>query len=197
MKILIDNGHGFETPGKCSPDGRHKEWAWAREVAQMIIEELQQRGYDARRIVTENQDIRIQERCQRVNTICKEAGAKNVLLVSVHNNAAGSDGEWHNASGFSAFVSLNASKGSKDLARCIISRALRTGLKGNRSVPKEGYWKQNLGICRDTNCPAVLTENLFQDNEGDVTYLQSEIGKRTLAQVHVDGIIDYIKGIGQ
>lgn len=22
MKILIDNGHGSNTPGKCSPDGR-------------------------------------------------------------------------------------------------------------------------------------------------------------------------------
>ena len=25
MKILIDNGHGSNTPGKCSPDGRLKE----------------------------------------------------------------------------------------------------------------------------------------------------------------------------
>lgn len=27
MKILIDNGHGAETPGKCSPDGRLREYA--------------------------------------------------------------------------------------------------------------------------------------------------------------------------
>ncbi len=28
MKILIDNGHGTETPGKCSPDGRLREYAY-------------------------------------------------------------------------------------------------------------------------------------------------------------------------
>jgi N-acetylmuramoyl-L-alanine amidase len=193
MKILIDNGHGIETQGKCSPDGRHKEWAWAREIAQMILEELTGKGYDAQRIVTENQDISLRERTQRVNALCRAYGAKNCLLVSIHNNASGSDGKWHNASGFMTFVSLNASTGSKALAQHIYDEAARMGLKGNRSVPAERYWTQNLAICRDTNCPAVLTENLFQDNEGDVAYLQSEIGKRALAEIHVNGIINYIK----
>ena len=26
MKILIDNGHGSNTPGKCSPDRRYRGW---------------------------------------------------------------------------------------------------------------------------------------------------------------------------
>ena len=26
MKVLIDNGHGENTPGKRSPDGRLREW---------------------------------------------------------------------------------------------------------------------------------------------------------------------------
>ena len=30
MKILIDNGHGRETAGKRSPDGRLLEWAYTR-----------------------------------------------------------------------------------------------------------------------------------------------------------------------
>nr|DAT77576.1 MAG TPA: MurNAc-LAA [Caudoviricetes sp.] len=29
-------------------------------------------------------------------------------------------------------------------------------------------------MCRDTKCPAVLTENLFQDNKEDVEFLLSE-----------------------
>ena len=28
MRILIDNGHGIETPGKRSPDGSFREYAW-------------------------------------------------------------------------------------------------------------------------------------------------------------------------
>ena len=30
--------------------------------------------------------------------------ASNVLLVSIHVNASGSDGKWHSASGWSAFT---------------------------------------------------------------------------------------------
>ena len=33
MKILIDNGHGIETPGKRSPDGVLREYAWNRLIA--------------------------------------------------------------------------------------------------------------------------------------------------------------------
>lgn len=33
MKILIDNGHGRETPGKRSPDGTLREYAWNRLIA--------------------------------------------------------------------------------------------------------------------------------------------------------------------
>ena len=37
MKILIDNGHGCNTPGKRSPDGRFREYAWVREIARAIV----------------------------------------------------------------------------------------------------------------------------------------------------------------
>lgn len=43
MKILIDNGHGENTPGKCSPDGRLKEWAYTREIADRVVAGLRHR----------------------------------------------------------------------------------------------------------------------------------------------------------
>jgi N-acetylmuramoyl-L-alanine amidase len=49
-------------------------------------------------------------------------------------------------------------------------------------------------MCRDTKCPSVLTENLFQDNVDDVNYLLSEDGKKTIIDLHVNGIINYING---
>ena len=33
MKVLIDNGHGSDTPGKRSPNGRLREYAYTREIA--------------------------------------------------------------------------------------------------------------------------------------------------------------------
>ena len=37
MKVLIDNGHGENTPGKRSPDGRLMAWAYSRELADMVV----------------------------------------------------------------------------------------------------------------------------------------------------------------
>ena len=198
MKILIDNGHGSNTKGKFSPDRRLYEYKWAREIAVRLEAELKARGYDAQRIVTEETDISLTERVRRVNNICKQYGAKNCLLVSVHNNAAGADGKWHDARGFSVFVSKNASTNSKLCAAIFTDEATSRGLLGNRVVSKEKFWtwswtKADIYILKNTNCPAVLTENLFQDNKDDVDFLLSENGKRIITELHRDAIINYIK----
>lgn len=192
MKVLIDNGHGINTPGKQSPDGRLKEYAYARLISSRLEKALREMGIDAERIVTEETDTPLSIRCKRVNDICHKVGAKNVLLVSIHNNAAGADGQWHTAQGFSAHVALNASSRSKILAQYLWNAAIQHGLKGNRSVPQPPYIAQNLAICRDTLCAAVLTENLFQDNKDDVEFLLSENGKQEIVQTHVDGITEFL-----
>ena len=195
MKILIDNGHGVDTAGKRSPDGTLREYSYTREIARRIVHALAAEGFDAERIVTEETDISLKERCARVNAVCRSLSSKNVLLVSVHNNAAGSGGQWLSARGFSAHVSLNASYRSKHLAKCLWQAALDNGLRGNRSVPPEMYLAQNLAICRNTLCAAVLTENLFQDNREDVAFLLSEEGKQAVTAAHVQGIKAFVKSI--
>ena len=47
MKILIDNGHGVNTPGKRSPDGVFREYKYTREIAAVVVQHLQCRGFDA------------------------------------------------------------------------------------------------------------------------------------------------------
>lgn len=194
MKVLIDNGHGVNTPGKCSPDRRILEYKWAREVADLLVKVLKAQGIDAERIVTEETDISLRERTRRVNAIC--ATNKNVILVSLHLNASGVDGKWHNANGWSGWVAPNASEKSKRLASLLLDEAVNAGLKGNRAIPKEKYWVGNFAIVRDTRCPAVLTENLFQDNESDCKTLESAEGKRKVVAVHVNAITKYIKVYG-
>ena len=116
MIILIDNGHGAETPGKCSPDGRLREYAWTREIARRVCDKLKASGYNARLLVPELNDVSLRERVRRVNSVCAGAGSDNVLLVSIHVNAAGT-GQWHNASGWTAWVAPNASQRSRKLYR--------------------------------------------------------------------------------
>ena len=192
MKILIDNGHGYNTPGKCSPDGRLREYKYTREIAPIVVEKLRAAGYDAELLTPEAYDVPLATRTSRANAIARKVGRTNVLVVSIHNNA-NSKGQWQKARGWSAHVSLNASKRSKELASHLAKAAEALGIKVRRPQPTQDYWPQNLAICRDTICPAVLTENLFQDNKEDVEFLLSDNGRQTIAQIHVNGIINYIK----
>lgn len=84
MKILLDNGHGENTPGKRSPDGKLREYLYAREITEAIERELKLRGYDAERIVHENVDVPLAERARRVNELCGRLGTSNVILISIH-----------------------------------------------------------------------------------------------------------------
>lgn len=195
MKILIDNGHGVDTAGKRSPDGSLREYKYAREIAEKVVSELKKRGFDAERIVTEENDISLSERCRRVNSICDRIGTKNVILVSIHCNAAGNGSQWMNASGWEAWTSVGQTAADK-LADCLYKAAEETDFKIRKDTTdgdpdKEGH----LYILKHTKCPAVLTENLFQDNKEDVAFLLSEAGKETIVSLHVKGIINYLKTI--
>lgn len=192
MKVLIDNGHGISTPGKCSPDRRLLEYSYCREIASAVVGRLRKAGHDAELLVPENTDISLGQRVARANAWCAKLGASQVLLVSIHNNAAGADGKWHDARGFSAWIAHNASEKSKNLARMLHEEALARGLKGNRAQQPSGYWTADFYICRATKCPAVLTENLFQDNRDDVDLLLSTEGREKIISIHVAAITRFV-----
>lgn len=196
ITLLLDNGHGDPplTGGKCSPDKSILEYYWARDMVQRIARKARAAGIPVEIIVPETSDINLKTRTNRVNAICRaKGGSKNCVLISVHINAAGGDGKWHDARGWCGFIAPNASANSKRLARILWEHADRAGLRGNRCVPAERYWVKSLAMCRDTNCPAVLTENLFMDNRADAEYLKSESGKETIADLHIAAIKEYIK----
>ena len=190
MKILIDNGHGSNTPGKCPPDGRLKEYAYTREIAIRLEAELRKQGVDAERIVKEEIDIPLSERCRRAN----EYKASDAILVSIHCNAAGSGSEWMQARGWEAWTSAGQTKADK-LADSLYVAAgrLLPGMKIRKDMTDGDADKESgFYILKHTKCPAVLTENLFQDNKEDVDFLLSEEGKRAIVDLHVQGIVNYL-----
>ncbi len=189
--IILDNGHGVNTPGKQSPDKSLKEYQYTREIVSGIHESLNKLGYKSHVLVPEETDVSLNIRVKRANQIYKNNN-KKAILISVHCNAAGSDGKWHNASGWSVFVAQNSSKNSQRLATNLAKTAGKENLKIRLQYSDKFYWIQSLAICRDTNCPAVLTENLFQDNKEDVKFLLSEEGKQKIVNLHVNGIINYL-----
>lgn len=189
LYAILDNGHGVDTPGKCSPDKRLLEYKWTREVVDLIIQKLEQNGIKCYKLVPEEKDIPLKERTKRANDFYKSH--PECILISVHCNAAGADNKWHNARGWSVFIAQNASSNSKRLAGCLTKQTDKENLSIRLQYPDKPYWTQSLAMCRDTKMPAVLTENLFQDNKEDVDFLLSDKGKETIANLHVNAILEY------
>lgn len=195
MKILIDPGHGIDTPGKRSPDGLFLEYLWNRQVADLILEGLVSAGVDASLVVTETNDVTLRNRVNRVNTICNRLGASNVLLVSIHANAAGNGSAWMNAKGWSCYTSKGKTK-SDQVAECLYDafeaefqdRKIRKDMSdGDRD------WEENFYVLQKSKCPAVLLENFFYDNREECAWMLQEETKRRIADAVVKGIIKYIK----
>lgn len=195
--ILIDNGHGKETPGKRSPDGVFREWAWAREIAARIVEVLRGRGFTAFLLTPEDVDVPLATRVARVEAYCRQYGKENVILVSVHINAAGMGEHWLSAKGWSAYTTPGVTR-SDEVARCLYDVAeecfpeRKIRRYENR---KEPDFESQLYILRKTSCAAVLTENFFMDNLDDVAYLLSQEGKDAVVRCHVEGLERYIRGM--
>lgn len=195
MKILIDPGHGIDTPGKRSPDGLFREYLWNRQVADLILEGLVSAGVDASLVVTETNDVTLRNRVNRVNTICNRLGASNVLLVSIHANAAGNGSAWMNAKGWSCYTSKGKTK-SDQVAECLYDafeaefqdRKIRKDMSdGDRD------WEENFYVLQKSKCPAVLLENFFYDNREECAWLLLEGTKVRIADAIVAGLKKFIK----
>jgi len=197
MKVLVDNGHGVNTPGKRSPDGRFREYAYNRIIAGAIVQHLKYRGYDAELLVPEDYDVSLRARVDRVNSCCRRLGKKNVILISVHVNAAGKGDKWYEATGWCCYTSRGQTESDK-LANFLYSAA-ELHLPGHRI--RKDYsdgdpdWESDFAVLKKTACPACLSENGFMDCEQSLQFLESDEGKRAIVALHVTGIVNYLNAV--
>ena len=205
--VILGTAHRLREPGKCSPDKRLRECVYSREVVDGLKSKLKENGVltfiDYRPLdlpktmqtpsATLERQRELALRVNEVNSICNSYGKKNCLYVSIHVNAAAGDGKWHNANGWQVCVSKQASANSKVLANCLFDAAHSNALRMRQPMARQKYWEQSLYVLNRTLCPAVLTENLFQDNLEDVDFLLSDLGRQTIERIHLEGILSYIK----
>lgn len=186
MLIILDNGHGWNTSGKRSPvwnDGTQLfEWKFNRILVKEIKKRLDNLGIESIILVPEDYDISLRDRCNRVNAIYKDR--KDAILISIHANAG-------KGTGWEAWTSVGDTK-SDYYARVLYISAgqylrrwkIRTDFSDGDPDKEDQFY-----ILKHTMCPAVLTENLFMDNEKDCKFMMSSEGIETLAALHVDAIV--------
>lgn len=193
MRILLDAGHGIDTPGKRSPDGAFREYLWNREVSELAYELLSEYGFDVDQVVTETNDIPLKTRVRRVNEVCSLHGSQNVLLISIHSNAAGNGEDWMNAQGWSAYTTKGKTK--SDAAAMCLYDAFEEEFK-DRKIRRDlsdgdPDWEEDFYIIKKTSCPAVLLENFFYDNKEECLFLLLEQTKRRVAKAILKGVQYY------
>ena len=194
MLILIDPGHGIDTPGKRSPDGKFLEYLWNRQIADLLLDRFMIMGIDASLVVTETNDISLSTRVQRVNRVCSKVGASNVIMLSIHSNAAGDGSKWMSAQGWSCYTSKRETK-SDEIAECLYDAfEAEFAEKKIRKDMSDGDrdWEENFYVLQKSKCPAVLLENFFYDNRDECTWLLKDETKERIADAIVKGIVQYI-----
>lgn len=211
MLIILGTAHLGTTPGKCSPDGNFRECVYSREIVKLIQTKLKQHNIDSiidyeslqpndkmkASTAKLEQSRELTWRANFVNNLCSKYGTNNCIYISVHVNAAGSDGKWKSARGWSVYTSFSKTK-SDDLATCLYNEAKELLPKDNKHYVRSDFsdgdpdYEANFYVLTKTKCPAVLTENLFQDNKDDVKFLLSDEGKNIIVDIHVNGILKYL-----
>jgi len=192
--IILDNGHGKDTYGKGSPtwsDGTQLfEYEFNRDIVKRIYAGLNVLSIKSHILVPEAIDIRLNVRCERANKIYKTM--PDSFLISVHGNAAASPGE---GKGWEVWTSPGQTK-SDEIASCFYKAAEEClpefKMRSDRSdgdTDKESKFY----ILIHTICPAILTENLFYDNEAECRFMLSDEGRQRIAEMHIKGILKYLK----
>lgn len=185
--IILDPGHGSNTPGKCSPKVPkantdpafaaklpYKEYKYVRQMADMLEEKLKAAGYAVERTTRYMNDLSLASRVKFANSLAK--GVKgNALFISLHTNAA-KNGGWSNAQGWEVYVAKIASQTSRDFATVMATEAAKLGCFLRKGLGGRLYKERDLYVVRNTTMPAVLVESFFHDSEREVAYALTEVG---------------------
>lgn len=184
VKIVIDAGHGANTPGKRSPSDE-REWTFNNKVALAAIDRLNQ--YEGVQILrvddpTGKTDVPLLTRTNRANAF------KGDAYVSLHHNAM--TGVWGSHGGIETFTynGINADARSITLAGYVHKRVVRAmGLRDR------GVKKANFHVLRLSKMPAILVEGGFMDSTTDIIPMRNDTKLKEQGYAVADGIADYFK----
>jgi N-acetylmuramoyl-L-alanine amidase len=170
--VVIDPGHGGSDPGALGNGLR--ECDVTLDIAKRIRSRLL-RDFDVDVKLTRRDDSFVS-----LGARAKFANDRNATyFVAVHINSGG-------GTGYEDFIHPNAGARTADW-RNDVHGAIAPFLQ-QRGITDRGKKQKNLAVLRQTEMPAVLTENLFIDTVSDANKLKNESFLDGLAEAHARGI---------
>jgi N-acetylmuramoyl-L-alanine amidase len=188
---ILDNGHGKATPGKRSPvleDGRQLlEYEFNRAIVRRLTAKLKAEAIQYHVSVPEIEgDISLAERVRRANNL---ESALPKLFVSIHGNAQSDN--WGTASGIETYYYESSLKGRR-MAALFQEHLIETLQWKDRGIKTANFY-----VIKNTDMPAILTENGFYSNRKECLKMLSAKWREKIAEAHLLAIRDIEKrGVG-
>jgi len=177
VKLYFDPGHGGSDPGASGNGFREKDLALqiALEIRSML---KKYKGAQVRLSRTTDKYLSLSARTNDAN----KWGAD--YFLSIHLNAFNGS-----ANGYEDFIynGLSNSSGTAK-KRDIIHDEVYKAITSMGSTPNRGRKKANFAVLRQTDMPAMLSENLFIDGSADGKIIKQKDYVENVAQGHVNGL---------
>lgn len=179
MKIVIDAGHGPNTPGKRTPDGSMLEFEFNSAVAGYLREELSVYD-DIETMFTHDAstDVPLSDRTDKANAW----GAD--LFISIHANAVGSG--WNDVTGIETYVYTTLPEDSVSIAKSVQESLVSSTGRIDRGVKSADFH-----VLRETTMPAILVECEFMTCKESAELLKSDSYRKLCAQAIARGIASH------
>ncbi|APH03639.1 N-acetylmuramoyl-L-alanine amidase [Bacillus weihaiensis] len=182
MKILIDAGHGPNTPGKRSVDGM-KEYEFNSAVAKEVKTNLlQYEGISVLFSHSDKKDVPLQERVALANS------EKVDCFLSIHANAYGNGSNWTEAEGIETFIYVTKPHEAYLLATSVQRELVRQTNRKNRGVKQANFY-----VLKETSMTAILCECGFMTNKEEAALLRSASYRKKCAKAISDAIASHYK----
>jgi N-acetylmuramoyl-L-alanine amidase len=180
-KIMWDKGHGGTDSGAVGNGLQEKVLTHKIVEYAMSYMNNNYTGFEQRTTRTGDQTVPLYTRDDGADVW----GAD--VFVSVHINSGG-------GTGFESFI-WNGNMGSggsttatlQDMVHSEIIEAMRQF----GSITDRGKKRANYAVLRETNMPAILTENLFIDTN-DSNYLRDDAFLKEVGEAHARGVAKYL-----
>lgn len=177
-KVFIGVGHGGADPGAV---GLVREAEANLVIALELKRLLEANGVTVGISRTKDENDPLSEEIKEANAF------KPDFAIDVHNNAGGGDG-------FEVYVQTGTHEAESKKAGQLLDRYVKAMQQNSRGVKTKlnDAGKDYFGFLRQVNCPAVIVEGFFVDNQKDAADFDTAAEQKKLAAAYAAAIVELL-----